>query len=355
MSGTPAARAATTASRLASRSTSPGDVGGATRAIRPTPREFRATPTRATSTSTRPARRCASLWSLRRSPPVHDRQQRQRGVGVARRGARRTCPRRSPRPRATRRRTRAGSTTRGVRSSVVSPRRLWRGPCPLADPRPRRRCRRRAGGSGFWLSRPPATPPEGTVRHRRRRREPAGPQLGDQFFGRTPAPLAHPDAPDSASWAASSVTPGSVTGRSRSAASRVASRVKSIAPRTEDPVRMSAWSRRTDHRHGREDEARRERGVASRPHGRRSAPRRRRAGSPSRAGTPVVMADEMRAVPTASNGFIAAMRWKPWAGTAPRRGTWSSPSLDHRDEHVERLLGDAVDLLDVEQAPSRMR
>jgi hypothetical protein len=39
------------------------------------------------------------------------------------------------------------------------------------------------------------------------------------------------------------------------------------------------------------------------------------------------MADEIRAVPTASNGFIAATSRKPGpAGTTPSRGTFSSPS-----------------------------
>ena len=40
------------------------------------------------------------------------------------------------------------------------------------------------------------------------------------------------------------------------------------------------------------------------------------------------MAEAIRAVPTASNGFIAATSRKPSAATSrPRRGTCSSPSL----------------------------
>ena len=62
------------------------------------------------------------------------------------------------------------------------------------------------------------------------------------------------------------------------------------------------------------------------------------------------MALEMRAVPTASNGFIAATSRKPGSATTrPEPGHVQLPLAHHRDEHVERLLGDPVELLDVEQ------
>ncbi len=55
-------------------------------------------------------------------------------------------------------------------------------------------------------------------------------------------------------------------------------------------------------------------------------------------------------MPIASNGFIAATRRNPGAAAKrPSRGTWSSALGHHGDQHVQRLLGDPVDLLDVEQ------
>jgi hypothetical protein len=63
------------------------------------------------------------------------------------------------------------------------------------------------------------------------------------------------------------------------------------------------------------------------------------------------MACETRAVPTASNGFIAAIsRNSLPAVTVPSRGTAISPSGEHRDEDVQRLLRHAVELLHVQQA-----
>ena len=57
-----------------------------------------------------------------------------------------------------------------------------------------------------------------------------------------------------------------------------------------------------------------------------------------------------RAVPTASNGFIAAMSRKPGAaGMRPEPGHVDLALGERADEHVEGLLRDAVELLDVEQ------
>ena len=62
-----------------------------------------------------------------------------------------------------------------------------------------------------------------------------------------------------------------------------------------------------------------------------------------------------RAVPIASNGFIAAISRKlARAAISPEPRHVDLP-LGHRpDQDVERLLGDAVELLDVEQPPLRI-
>ena len=58
-------------------------------------------------------------------------------------------------------------------------------------------------------------------------------------------------------------------------------------------------------------------------------------------------------MPTASNGFIAATSRKPGAAPDPAEPRDGDLALGHRGEqHVERLLGDPVELLDVEQ-PAR--
>jgi len=57
-----------------------------------------------------------------------------------------------------------------------------------------------------------------------------------------------------------------------------------------------------------------------------------------------------RAVPTASNGFMAATSTNPSAAAIrPSRGITSSCSAIAGDEDVEGLLGDPVELLEVEQ------
>ena len=57
-----------------------------------------------------------------------------------------------------------------------------------------------------------------------------------------------------------------------------------------------------------------------------------------------------RAVPTASNGFIAAISRKPGSARDAAEPRHVDLALGERaDEHVERLLRHAVELLDVEQ------
>ena len=57
-----------------------------------------------------------------------------------------------------------------------------------------------------------------------------------------------------------------------------------------------------------------------------------------------------RAVPTASNGFIAAISRKLGRGRHAPEPRHVDLALGQRaDEHVQRLLRDAVELLDVEQ------
>ena len=129
---------------------------------------------------------------------------------------------------------------------------------------------------------------------------------------------------------------------------------RSMAPRTDEPIRTSGCSRV---RRTRSTTLARQSGST---HDRRAASTicclgRRRSGSPSRCGrcgrTPPPRSARCRRRRRGSSPRPGGTRARP--RTRPSRGTCSSPSLITVMQDVERLLGDAVELLDVEQRRRR--
>ena len=269
------------------------------------------------------------------------------GAGVRRAAPPRARPRRVRRPAARPRRTARGAGCRSARDDGARAR------------RPRRRYGLAARSLAGWRF-----PRRVTARSRccRPRRTAAARTPPRTARARRPRPGGRHDScsrirPDSATSAASRPTcqsVGSVPRAPRPAS--VASRVRSIAPRTDEPIRTSGCVAGAP---GQLDDLR----PATRP-----APAgacrstidalvRRRSGSPSRCGrcgrTPPPRCAPCRPRRTGSSPRPAGIPLP--ASTWPSRGTCSSPSLITVMRTLSVSSGHPVELLDVEQAAGAQR